>query len=79
MITTLLAALALLLWVYLAAARGGFCHAAERDGGGPLPEAWPSVIAVIPARDEAEGIGQTVRSLLLQDYPGSFSVILVHD
>ena len=49
--TTLLAALALLLWVYLAAARGGFWHAAERDGGGPLPEAWPSVIAVIPARD----------------------------
>ena len=79
MITTLLAALALLLWVYLAAGRGGFWHAAERDGGGPLPEAWPRVIAVIPARDEAEGIGQTVRSLLLQDYPGSFSIILVDD
>ena len=79
MITTLLAALALLLWVYLAAGRGGFWHAAERDGGGPLPEAWPSVIAVIPARDEAEVIGQTVRSLLLQDYPGSFSIILVDD
>ena len=35
--TTLLAALALLLWVYLAAGRGGFWHAAERDGGGPAP------------------------------------------
>ena len=77
--TTLLAALPLLLWVYLAAGRGGFWHAAERDGGGPLPEAWPRVIAVIPARDEAEGIGQTVRSLLLQDYPGSLSIILVDD
>src|SRR5271154_4019574 len=77
--TTLLAALALLLWVYLAAARGGFWHAAERDGGGPLPGAWPSVIAVIPARDEAEGIGQTVRSLLLQDYPGALSITLVDD
>jgi hopene-associated glycosyltransferase HpnB len=79
MITILLAAISLLVWVYLAAARGGFWDATERDDAGPSPKAWPSVIAVIPARDEADGIGQTVRSLLLQDYPGSFSIILVDD
>ena len=77
--TTLLTAVSLLVWVYLAAARGGFWHATERDDAGPAPKRWPNVIAVIPARDEADGIGQTVRSLLLQDYPGSFSIILVDD
>jgi len=79
MIATLLAALALLIWIYLAAARGGFWHAAERDGGGPFPKAWPAVIAVIPARNEADGVGRTVSSLLLQDYLGPFSIILVDD
>ena len=79
MTATLLAALSLLVWIYLAAARGGFWEATEREDAGPSPTTWPDVIAVIPARDEAEGIGQTVRSLLLQDYPGSFSIILVDD
>jgi hopene-associated glycosyltransferase HpnB len=37
------------------------------------------VTAVIPARDEAECVGKTVTSLLRQDYPGTFSVILVDD
>ena len=35
-------------------------------------------MAVIPARDEAASIGQTVRSLLGQDYPG-LEVIVVDD
>ena len=35
--------------------------------------------AVIPARDEAECVGQTVASLLRQDYPGEFNVVLVDD
>ena len=34
--------------------------------------------AVIPARDEAAGIGQTVQSLLAQDYPG-LEMIVVDD
>ena len=40
---------------------------------------WPAVTAVIPARDEAECVGETVGSLLRQDYPGAFTVILVDD
>jgi hopene-associated glycosyltransferase HpnB len=59
--------------------RGGFWLAAERDDGGPAPSAWPAVTAVIPARDEAQGVGETIASLLRQDYPGPFSVILVDD
>ena len=35
--------------------------------------------AVIPARNEAEGIGESVISLARQDYPGPFSIIVVDD
>jgi len=79
MVVNLLAATALAVWLYLIAGRGGFWLASERDDGGPAPPAWPAVIAVIPARDEAESVGETIASLLLQDYPGPFSVILVDD
>ncbi|MEH1779119.1 MAG: glycosyltransferase [Nostoc sp.] len=42
-------------------------------------ESLPVVCAVVPARNEAELIPITLRSLLLQDYPGSFNVFLVDD
>jgi len=41
--------------------------------------AAPSVVCVIPARDEAESIAGTVRSLLDQDYPGKLTIIVVDD
>jgi hopene-associated glycosyltransferase HpnB len=74
----------LAIWVYLLAARGGFWQAREREEGGPAgypPDIrpWPTISAVIPARDEAECIGETVASLLRQDYPGAFDVIVVDD
>ncbi len=79
MMPSLLAATALVVWVYLIAGRGGFWLAAERDDGGPAPATWPSVMTVIPARDEAESVGQTIASLLQQDYPGALSIVLVDD
>ena len=79
MIASLLAAAALFVWIYLVAARGGFWCAGERESGGAAPRAWPRVVAVIPARDEADGVGETIKSLLLQDYPGPFSIVLVDD
>jgi hopene-associated glycosyltransferase HpnB len=73
----------LAIWVYLIAARGGFWRAAARDdadpAGGIATGGWPAVTAVIPARDEAECVGQTVASLLRQTYPGEFHVVLVDD
>jgi hopene-associated glycosyltransferase HpnB len=42
-------------------------------------QSLPVVCAVVPARNEAELIPITLRSLLLQDYPGSFNVFLVDD
>src|ERR1043166_1360780 len=77
----IIATLALAVWVYLMTARGGYWLAGERDDRGePAPPAvWPRVTAVIPARDEAETIGTTIRSLLGQAFPGAFSIILVED
>ena len=45
--------------------------AVRDDGGAAARENWPEVTAVIPARDEADGVGETVGSLLRQDYPGT--------
>ncbi|MEH2305482.1 glycosyltransferase [Nostoc sp.] len=42
-------------------------------------QSFPVVCAVVPARNEAEFIPTSLRSLLLQDYPGSFNVFLVDD
>ena len=70
----------LAIWLYLMLGRGGFWLGRERDDDIPAGEgAWPAVTAVIPARDEAACIGATVSSLLRQDYPGEFTVIVVDD
>lgn len=78
---TALALLALAIWAYLVLARGGFWLARERDDRGEPapPAAWPAVAAVVPARDEADVIARSIGSLLAQDYPGPFQVILVDD
>ena len=82
-IRDIVATVVLATWLYLIAARGGFWRAAERDDAPALPERataqWPSVSAVVPARDEAETVGETVATLLRQDYPGAFNVVLVDD
>ncbi len=82
--TALLAIASLAIWTYLFAARGNFWRAAERDtrfapDDLPAPATWPRVVAVVPARDEADVIGEAVTSLLTQDYPGEFSVVVVDD
>lgn len=73
--------LALAIWLYLLAARGGFWLARQRDEAAafPAPARWPAVVAVVPARNEADVIAQSIGSLLGQDYPGVFRVVLVDD
>jgi glycosyltransferase involved in cell wall biosynthesis len=74
------AGLSLLIWLYLLLFHRRFWLADQRLGaGGPEPEAWPSVTAVVPARDEVEVIARSVTSLLSQDYPGEFHLIMVDD
>ncbi len=73
-----LAALALLAWTYLLLAHGRFWSAGPVLAPVRLAAAPPLDI-VIPARDEAEGIEATLRSLLTQDYPGPLTITLVDD
>src|SRR5262245_38756582 len=79
MLLDLIAGAIVAAWVYLIAARGLFWMTSERDEDGPAPANWPQVTAVIPARDEAQGVSETVGSLLRQDYPGSLAIVLVDD
>jgi hopene-associated glycosyltransferase HpnB len=74
-------------WVYLVLLHGGFWLTSQRlpAGGNAEPAAtagqptWPAVVAVVPARNEAESLPVTLPALLVQDYPGEFRVFLVDD
>ena len=76
----IIAAAVLASWFYLMAARGAFWLARVRDDeSSPLQTPLPTVVAVVPARNEADCVAESIGSLLDQDYPGTFSVILVDD
>jgi hopene-associated glycosyltransferase HpnB len=81
-IANLLGIITLAIWLHLFFGRGWFwCVGkldADRDEGERLSE-WPAVVAVVPARNEAEAIGRVVTCLLQQDYEGTFSVVVVDD
>lgn len=76
----LLATISLLVWLYMLVGHGQFWSTRETDEE-PVAEplSWPTVIAIVPARDEAEVIEQSIKSLMAQDYPGTFRIILVDD
>jgi hopene-associated glycosyltransferase HpnB len=70
---------ALAIWIYLVFARGGFWLGRERDDTTPSRLAVPPKVAiVVPARNEADNIAQSVTSLLAQNYP-AFTLVLVDD
>jgi hopene-associated glycosyltransferase HpnB len=77
---TALAAIPLLIWVYLLVFRGGFWriskHLAPVE---PPPIRGERVAVVIPARNEADVIGPTLTSLFEQDFPTPLHVFLVDD
>ena len=75
---TYFALLPLAIWLYLFFARGNFWQLHEELEPAPLKD-WPSVVAIVPARNEAETIGRAVTSLAKQEYPGEFFIIVVDD
>jgi len=80
MTLTIFGAAALAAWIYLLLAHGRFWRADQRLSGEPAARAaWPGVAVVIPARNEAEVIGETLASHFASDYPGALTVILVDD
>ena len=69
------------VWIYLLGFRGMFWRLRERDDADAVasPKTWPSVMAVVPARDEIATIERSVGSLLAQNYPGEFRILVVDD
>jgi len=74
-----LAAIPLIIWVYVLLFRGGFWRTTVRLPVAVDPASWPSVAVVVPARNEALVLSETLPTLLVQDYPGSLRVVLVDD
>jgi hopene-associated glycosyltransferase HpnB len=75
-----MAVLPLLIWLFLLFARKGFWRVSRSlPASTAEPSAVCRVVAVIPARDEAAVIGDTVRSLLSQRLAGPLHVIVVDD
>ncbi len=75
---TLISLLCFAAWLYLIGFHGRFWRSS------PVLKAKASVGAamlavIVPARNEAENIRQSIGSLLAQDYPGELSIILVDD
>jgi hopene-associated glycosyltransferase HpnB len=86
MILVAISLIPLAIWAYLLFGRGRFWLCGERDDSAAAAnkirneaDVLPSVVAIIPARDEADMIAHSVGSLLRQDYSGPFSVVVVDD
>jgi hopene-associated glycosyltransferase HpnB len=78
--TDLAAFLPTAIWAWLVLARGRYWSSSTGlPPAGAPPDAWPSVAVIVPARNEAALLPQTLPSLLTQDYPGDARVVLVDD
>lgn len=82
MIDLAIAVMCLLVWTYLLTARGGFWRCRDLFVAGDVGAAGrpsPEVVAIIPARNEADVIGQSLGSLLRQDYRRLVWIVIVDD
>nr|WP_041619296.1 glycosyltransferase [Stanieria cyanosphaera] len=80
MILLTISLISLGIWLYLLGFWGNFWRAKERLETQHIKlESYPSIAVIIPARNEAELLPQTLRSLLVQDYPGDYSIVLIDD
>ncbi len=83
-VTIAIALLSLVIWIYLVAGRGQFWRTQpvmldRAQLIAPTSMVWPAVAIVIPARNEAAMLPQTLVPLLNQDYPGTCTIYLVDD
>ncbi|MGA5583411.1 glycosyltransferase [Streptomyces thermodiastaticus] len=76
-----IAVASLLAWLWLLLGQGFFWRTDVRlpPGRDPDPGDWPAVCVVVPARDEAAVLGESLPSLLAQDYPGRAEIVLIDD
>jgi hopene-associated glycosyltransferase HpnB len=83
MIVTFIAGFGLVVWLYLVIGHGAFWRLGEHDRrfspkGASAPKGT-RVVAVIPARDEADAVGDCLRSLFRQQFAGRLDIVLVDD
>ncbi len=73
----------LALWIALTFFWHGFWRMDVRlpPAGPAMPGGgrWPDVVAIVPARNEEAHLHSALASLIGQDYPGRFAVIVVND
>ncbi|HHP7244279.1 MAG TPA: glycosyltransferase [Elainellaceae cyanobacterium] len=80
-----LSLISLFIWIYLLCYRGQFWQTRQHLEAISLPFSdsqavtCPSITVVIPARNEADVLPTTVRSLVAQRYPGNLDIIVVDD
>jgi cellulose synthase/poly-beta-1,6-N-acetylglucosamine synthase-like glycosyltransferase len=78
-----IAAFACAAWTFALLLRGQFWRVTECDDDArtatSAPKVWPRIVAVMPARNEAEVIAAALTSLLRQDYHGAFDIVVVDD
>jgi hopene-associated glycosyltransferase HpnB len=80
LILAAITSLAVVAWLYLLVAHGGYWRTDQRLPSSVTRQSpWPGVVAVVPARNEAAVLPLTLPTLLSQEYPGSFTVVLVDD
>jgi hopene-associated glycosyltransferase HpnB len=82
LVTAVLGAVPAVVWIAVLAhpARPWDLRPRDEDvPGPPAPEAWPPVAVLVPARNEAAGLAETLPALLAQDYPGPWRAVLVDD
>ena len=56
-----------------------FADTSPASLGRNAPATWPAIVAVVPARNEADVIGRSIGSLLAQKYRGSLRIVVVDD
>ena len=80
MISIATLSLSLFIWLFLLIFWGDFWRSNQYvDEDYPKLESYPTVWIIVPARDEAEAIEQSLTSLLTQKYLGNFFIALVDD
>ena len=81
MIASCIGLLCFLIWLNLIAFRGGFWRVSvERPSNrGSQSAPAPRIAVVVPARNEADVIGQVLQQLLNQDYAGPLQIFVVDD
>jgi cellulose synthase/poly-beta-1,6-N-acetylglucosamine synthase-like glycosyltransferase len=78
-LAAILSLLALGAWIYLVYAHAGFWRSDQWLGPIPGGGTRAAVVAIIPARNEAETIARTAQSLMAQSYDGPFAIVIVDD